>query len=280
MINIILGTVGLTAIIIATIVDIKKREVPDWISYSLIASGFGIRVIDFLTTNNWHTLLYGAAGFTAMLAVGMFMYYTRQWGGGDAKLILGIGTVFADFGTNKLFLLDFLINMLLIGAAYGLAFGLILAIKKWKEFKPEIQKIAEEYRKIRLGTLGGAAITIIIILLIQDNIARTALTILALFSLTYMYLMLFMKAVDKACMYKYVPTKKLTEGDWVAEEVKINNKVICGPKDLGLEKNQIEELKRLKVKKVLIKEGIPFVPSFLIAMIITLIAGNMIMKIV
>lgn len=280
MINIILGTIGLTAIIIATIVDIKKREVPDWISYSLIASGFGIRLIDSLTTNNWHTALYGVAGFTAMLAVGMFMYYTRQWGGGDAKLILGIGTVFADFGTNKFFLLDFLINMLLIGAAYGLAFGLILAIKKWKEFKPEVKKIAKEYRKIRLGVLGGASITIIIILLIQDNIARTALTILALFSLVYMYLMLFMKAVDKACMHKYILTKKLTEGDWVAEEVKINNKVICGPKDLGLEKNQIEELKRLKVKKVLIKEGIPFVPSFLIAMIITLIVGNMILKII
>ncbi|GIU69536.1 MAG: hypothetical protein KatS3mg002_0772 [Candidatus Woesearchaeota archaeon] len=48
-------------------------------------------------------------------------------------------------------------------------------------------------------------------------------------------------------------------------------KYITGPKDLGISKEQIELLKKSKIKKVLVKEGIPFIPAFLIAFILTMI---------
>ncbi len=70
----------------------------------------------------------------------------------------------------------------------------------------------------------------------------------------------------------------MTEGDWIAKEIKYKGKVITGPKDLGIEKKQINKLKRLfklnKIRKVLIKEGIPFVPSFLAGWIITVVWGS------
>jgi Flp pilus assembly protein protease CpaA len=53
---------------------------------------------------------------------------------------------------------------------------------------------------------------------------------------------------------------------------------ICGPKDLGISREQINLLKRYEDKKliesVLVKEGVPFVPSFLIAFIFCLIFYN------
>ena len=67
-------------------------------------------------------------------------------------------------------------------------------------------------------------------------------------------------------------------------DIRINGKYICGPKDLGIEKKQIKKLmvfyREGKIKKILIKEGIPFVPSFLIAFVITLVYGNIVLLLV
>ena len=81
-------------------------------------------------------------------------------------------------------------------------------------------------------------------------------------------------------MLKHVRPTELTEGDWIAKEIKVDGKYVTGPKDLGIEKKQIKKLialyKKRKVNKILIKEGIPFVPSFFIAFIVTLAYGNLI----
>ena len=81
-------------------------------------------------------------------------------------------------------------------------------------------------------------------------------------------------------MLKYVKPQQLTEGDWIAKDININGKYLTGPKDLGIEKRKIRKLielyKRGKVKKILIKEGIPFVPSFFVAYVITLLYGNLV----
>ena len=96
--------------------------------------------------------------------------------------------------------------------------------------------------------------------------------------LTTFYVWIFVKSIEKSSMYKLVEPNKLTEGDWIVKDVYINKQYITGPKDLGIEKKQIklliEAYKRKKIGKVLIKEGIPFVPSFLIAFIITFVIGN------
>lgn len=72
-------------------------------------------------------------------------------------------------------------------------------------------------------------------------------------------------------MYRLIPVSKLTEGDWIAKNVYLNKKLITGPKDRGITKKQITLLKKSKVKQVLIREGIPFVPVFLISTLISLL---------
>jgi hypothetical protein len=75
-----------------------------------------------------------------------------------------------------------------------------------------------------------------------------------------------------------IPVEKLTEGDWIVKDVIVGGKRICGPKDLGISKPQIEVLLKLKqkgkIRKILVKEGMPFVPVFLISFVISLIWGN------
>jgi hypothetical protein len=85
-------------------------------------------------------------------------------------------------------------------------------------------------------------------------------------------------------MLRYVKPTEVTEGDWIAKDIYISNKYISGPKDLGIEKSQLNKLisfyKKGKIKRVLIKVGIPFVPSFLLAYILTLAFGNLLFSLI
>ena len=56
--------------------------------------------------------------------------------------------------------------------------------------------------------------------------------------------------------------------EWEFEKSKEN--IAMAAKDLGISLQQIALLKKLKVKQVWVKEGIPFVPSFFFAYILTL----------
>ena len=89
------------------------------------------------------------------------------------------------------------------------------------------------------------------------------------------YIWLFVKIIEESCMIKNVAVSKLTEGDWIFKDVFIGKKYIAGPKDLGISREQIELLKKYsargKIKTVTIKEGIPFIPAFLVAYVATIV---------
>ena len=73
------------------------------------------------------------------------MFKTRQWGGGDAKLIMGLGIVFATgpFFVKESylpFLFMFVVNTLLLGALYGVVYSVVLAHKNRKKFVLALKK--------------------------------------------------------------------------------------------------------------------------------------------
>src|SRR3989338_5965028 len=87
----VLYGVALAALLAASYTDLKTREVPDWLSYGLIFSALGIRALFSLGELDGGILLRGLAGFAVFVAIAYLMYYTRQWGGGDSKLLMGLG---------------------------------------------------------------------------------------------------------------------------------------------------------------------------------------------
>ena len=97
VIDVLLLIVGFAALIIATITDIKTREVPDWLNFSLIPAGIGLRLVHALVFNDWLFLVYGLIGLVAFVALAYLLYYARQWGGGDSKLLMGVGVLFATY---------------------------------------------------------------------------------------------------------------------------------------------------------------------------------------
>jgi len=285
IIDIILIITGFIGLIIASIADIKTREVPDWLSYSLIAIGLILRLLHTLTYKDWPYLIQGLIGFLIFFIIANFMYYTKQWGGGDSKLLMGLGILFATYPKILLnyfqptltfpFLLILWINILLVGSFYGLIYAIILTIKNRKNFLIKFKKLLKRKKTINIIkiTLIISVLFFISTFLIKDRIIDLIVLAIAFLVLCFPLIWISTKSIEEVCMYHYIQPKNLTEGDWIADKDLIKKFKIP---NLGIEKKQINLLIKSKIKKVLVKEGIPFVPSLLIALIISLIFGNVI----
>jgi Flp pilus assembly protein protease CpaA len=281
--SLLLG-LGLAALAVGVYTDLKTREVPDWLTYSLIVAGVGIRLIHAVVFNDWMYLAYGMMGLAAFVALAFLLYYTGQWGGGDSKLLMGLGVLFATYPNvllnwfnpvlNWPFLLIFLFNLLFVGAVYALLWTIVLVYFNWKNFRKEYAEHLRLSRKARLAAYLSALAVVVLAFFLQDTTSRVLLAAVAFFAILTTHFIIFVKAAEKASMFRYMKVSALTEGEWIAKDVYVKGKRVCGPKDLGVSKKQIAELKRLDVDKVLVKIGIPFLPSFFAAMVISLIWGN------
>jgi Flp pilus assembly protein protease CpaA len=269
-------TAAFVALLVASYTDIRTREVPDWLSFALIAVGIGSRLI--LSAASWDPtwIVQGLLGLALGVGLGYLMFYTGQWGGGDSKLLMGLGaTLGLTFSFSDIYI-SLLVNILFVGALYGFTWSLVMAVRNWKRFAKKFLEHTALKAFVHSRWMAMALIAVLITasFISGEQTFSMLYLILAVTIFVLLYLWVFVKAVEEAVMLKWVAPSVLTEGDWIAEEVKVKGKVITGPKDLGISKEQIARLKRLKVRKVLIKEGIPFVPSFLIAFIFTMLFGN------
>jgi len=276
--------IALIALGIASYTDLKTREVPDWLSYGLVAVGIAANGLFSIIFQNASFILNSLLGLLIFFGIAAAMFYTGQWGGGDSKILMGIGALMgwnASFSEMP-FLFTFLLNVLIVGAVYGMAWSIVLALRNLKKVKKEARILCKE-KAFALAfriSISAAIVSLIVAVMTKDILFRIYWLFLGFMAVAMMYTWLFVKTVEKAAMLKFVAPDKLTEGDWIAEDVMVNGERICGPKDLGIEKKQIAKLMALyrkkKIKQILIKEGIPFVPSFFIAFLVSMVFGNLI----
>ena len=295
------------ALLIGSLSDLKTREVPDWVNYGLVFSGIGLnllfsiiysdrsiavskimfneQMVNLYTFSDQSYIISSIMGLVIFFGVAYIMFYAGQWGGGDSKMLMGLG---AMIGINissirQEFLLVFFINALFVGAIYGLLWSILLVFRDKQKFRKEFSRILSKNKIVKSKKIILISLTFLLVslFLIKVYYIRILILSLAFLILTTFYLWIFVRAIEKSSMHKLVEPSKLTEGDWIVKDIIVNKEYIAGPKDLGIEKKQIRRLvelyKKGKVNKVLIKEGIPFVPSFLIAFIITFLFGNPLM---
>jgi len=256
-------------IIFAVVQDLKKREVANWLNFSLIIFALGFRFFYclFSQTNQDFAFFYqGLIGLGIFFIIGNLLYYGRMFAGGDAKLMIALGAVLPfseNFFVNvKIFILFFFI-FLFVGAFYSLTVSIILSLKNFKAFKRELYKQLSRKRKISylfmfLGLI-FMALGFIESLLFGLGIL--------IFILPYFYI--YAKAVDEVCMVKKVKTNKLVEGDWLYKDLEIGKKLIKVSWD-GLSKGDIKKIKK-EYKEIKIKQGIPFTPVFLFSFLILIL---------
>ena len=261
--------IAFVALIIATHVDLKIREVPDLLSFGTIAVGIALGVMEAMVSLSFMPLVLMIAGLGLGFIIGCIMYYTGQWGGGDAKLLMGLGAL---FGVGSFFY-NFLLYLILAGAVYGLGYGMYLALKNRKAFAKSFMQKAHtpKMRRVRMGFQVLIVLALVnAFFIIQDVALKLLVVIFCAGAYSLIYLILFSRALEESCMKVKIPVSKLVEGDWVLEEVKLGKKKLIADKT-GITQEQIALLKKHNIKKVLVKEGIPFVPSFLLAYVVLIL---------
>ena len=284
MIEWILITIVMIWLIAAAIFDIKTKEVPDWLNFSLIAIGVAIFTLKSISEKSFLPLLYSLGYLGAFFILANIMYYTKQWGGGDSKLLMGIGATLPVYPTilNKFFSpgitinfpITILINLVIVGAVYGLLWTVFLLFKHKTNFIKEYKKLNLKKKQLNKILLIIFGIGILIsFLATKENALRIVFSTIFAVPLITNYLLTFTKSVELTSMYKKINTSNLREGDWITDKIIVNGETVYSPKSVGVTNKQIEIIKKHK-KEVIVKEGVAFIPAFLIAIIISLIFGN------
>ncbi len=251
----------------AAVYDLKKREVPNWISFSLIAFGLANRAFYALLESDEKFFIFGLSGFGIFYLLAMGLYYGRVFAGGDAKLLMGFGVLMPAFDIRSLLLYSsgFLILLLSVGAVWSLVFSLYLVLQNKKGFADAFRKKWSRARYIVfLGAFAGAVLSIFSLYI--PVYSRLLSFILGILLIGVPLLYVYLRALEQGCMIKLVHARELCEGDWLEKNVHIGNKTICKSVH-GLSADEIKIIRRAN-KKVWIKEGIPFVPAFFFTLII------------
>ncbi len=260
-------------IVFASIQDLRSREVSNWVSFSLIIFAMGFRVFYslFSPESGWDFSLFyqGLIGLAIFFALGNLFYHGRIFAGGDAKLMIALGAVLplSESLLSNLWLFTlFFIIFLFAGAAYGFLWSFVLAFKNLHGFKKEFSFLLNQNKKYAYASLFSGLIFASLGFFASESLFFS-LGILV-FAMPYLYF--YARAVDETCMIKEVRSSQLTEGDWLYKDLKLGkgkNKTIKASWE-GLSKEDIDEIRKKYKKRVKIRQGIPFVPVFLIALII------------
>ena len=183
-----------------------------------------------------------------------------MFAGGDAKLMIALGAILpmsANFMDNLRIFTAFLIAFFFIGGFYGLMTGIFFSIRNFRKFREEFSKQFRNGKKMILVTLSAGLILTALGFLNKIFFAPGIITFIT------PYLYIYVKSLEESCMIRKTKTAKLTEGDWLYEDVKIKGKTIKADWK-GLSKENVKFLMENK-KDVIIREGIPFTPVFLIS---------------
>lgn len=255
----------------ASICDFRRREVPDSISYLLMAGSLLIVLAYSIEYDTILNLVYMPLSILLLAGFAYFMYRMGQWGGGDVKLIFGLSIVFTSvniFSSNSFIAL--FMNILLFGGIYGI-FGTII------KGLINIKKLKQHFKYYDIPFF----VAMLSVFVISFIFIPFPLNIFVEFAAFMMFSIRFIFLVAENLMYITEKVEKLTEGDWLAEPVKDKGgKNIIPERNTGLTPSDIRKLKESGVKEVLIKLGLPFVPGILLATAVTFAFGNPLLQII
>ena len=248
-ITLIIALLGLS---IAGMWDFFTTEVPDGVPYLMIVFGIFIWYVNALTYGDFQPLFYSLLFGTLTLAIGIVMYRHGAWGGADAWLLGATAFLLPIYG-GKIFMFDFVFNLLVVGAVYMIIYSIVLGF-----LNPHIANIF--YKDLK-GNAKIIALPILFSAVVLFYESRLAVTLLAIGALLIFWR--YAKVIENHVFRRKIRTSKLKPGD-VTEDMIWR----------GITEREIMKIRKRK-KYVVIKEGVRFVPAFPITLVVTLLFGNL-----
>lgn len=262
-------TISFIGLIIGSITDIQKREVPDFLNFSLISIGLVIGTINSIASMSWSPLFSSAIGLGIGYMVAAALFYTGQWGGGDAKMLMGLGAIHGvALEIAWPYLGSIIVSILFIGGIYSMMYFIGIIIVKWNKVIKAMQ--TKHWKKLRLIALTTLSLFIILSIIIKEPI----IGLLGVIFAGSIIILHTAKIVQDKIMTKSQSTSKLVPGDWLVEPVKLSKEKTIEQTKIGLTEKQIQQIQQSKVKHILIKDGIPFIPGFFLGYLSIIIFGD------
>ena len=92
--DVLILIVPVVLVLIATWCDLRTRDIPDWISVALVFIGITAAGFGWAGVRWWMVL----SGLLLGFLIGLALFHFARFGGGDAKLIAGIGAILGPVG--------------------------------------------------------------------------------------------------------------------------------------------------------------------------------------
>lgn len=263
---------------IAGYIDLRTTEIPDEIPLAMVIFGVFWGCLAFLAQGDV-LLLRGLLVGGILFATGFLMYYTGQWGGGDAKLLAAIGLLVPEaplFAMVTLlpFALAFLLNVFMLGALYIVVYAFAISL-------PNARVTSAFLADVRGGLKNIGLFALVLLIALMGSLKLFGATLTPQYILLAaalvpggigLYLLWrFLRIVERVGFQKKVKTKELRVGDMLGEDVpelKMSKKLIR-----GLEEDEIKQIRRER-REIWIREGVRFGPVFVLALLYTMFVGD------
>ena len=245
-------------IVVASLQDLKRREVDNWLNLFLLMASFSFVFFKAIFERDPTIVFQAGFALVILFAFMNLFYYGRIFAGGDAKLLFAVTVFFigTTFIATLINIGVFLLFLMVAGSVYGLIYSVVLYVRNFDEVN----------KKIRVGFLALwiRYLVLVGVVLFMFSYVSWMFLFFAIFVWTFSVLYVFAKGLENVAMTRVISGKRLREGDWLAEDIKVGSKVIKADWE-GL---SLKDVKLLRKRKVRIKEGLPFVPAFLIAFVL------------
>ncbi|MFQ6010509.1 MAG: prepilin peptidase [Candidatus Aenigmatarchaeota archaeon] len=270
MFELIAVAVALVGSAAAGLWDLRTTNVPEIIVFPMAALGILIHAAESFLSGTYAPIVISLQVGIAFTLFGILMYYLGAWGDGDSALFAAIGFLlpsapsFAAF-TIFPFPVTFFVNLFLIGAVYSIIYSIALVLRSKKLKKKVTREIRSDIKFLPIFIVPAA---LLVYLLPHALTVALAVLIVLLFPLYRVS-----RAIEKG-LKKRISTKKLREGDMVAQNIPFLK--ISKRKIRGLTKREVRAIRR-KMKYIYVREGVRYTIVFFLALSLTLFYGDVVL---
>lgn len=258
--------------------DLKTTEIPDILAIAMAVLGIGIHAWESYLIGNLAPLVSSLTVGGIFLLFSLIMYYIGWWGGGDGELLVAIGTLMPAYpaalfsqATLLPFPLGFFMNVFFIGAVYSIVYAAVLTAKDRTLFKEVKSKLKANIMSIT--SLSLFTLVVLLSVSVYVNFISYYPLLIAFLVFSLLVIQQFVKVVETKGFYKKIPSSKLRKGDMIGEDIpklKIYKRFIR-----GLTEEEVRKIKNIK-KTVVIREGVRFGPVFPLALLFTVLYGDIV----
>ena len=251
-----------STLFIASLFDLDTTDVPDEFAVAGVMGGITLHAVYSFMTGDWSYLLWSLGVGTVFSVAGWGAYFAGGWGGADAfaMSVLGFAAPFVPPEPSLVDPVNLVVNVMLAAFVYTTLYTVSRNLN--------LESVLSTYSRLadnRIRVAGELLIAGMLAAVVQIN----GMNGYGYFGILTFLIVLyrFFQEVQENLMLEEKPLEEVEVGEVAAPGQGFGKKIV-GLTEEDLEETDLDEIK--------IRTGVPFMPVFVIALIVTdFIGGGM-----